>query len=51
MSIQVHRLMLQDQVRTNAYKEAIYNSSELFAGKIVMDVGAGTGIEIEIFII
>lgn len=31
-------------MRTNAYLEAITNASSLFQGKMVMDVGAGTGI-------
>jgi protein arginine N-methyltransferase 1 len=35
--------MLKDQVRTKAYMDAIYKSKKLFEGKIVMDVGAGTG--------
>ncbi|KAF4525040.1 hypothetical protein B566_EDAN001953 [Ephemera danica] len=39
----VHRLMLEDKPRTEAYKNAIL-SSENFKGKVVMDVGAGTGI-------
>lgn len=36
--------MLQDTVRTNAYRDAIENAASLFKNKIVMDVGAGTGI-------
>lgn len=36
--------MLQDTVRTNAYMEAIMNASSLFKDKVIMDVGAGTGI-------
>ncbi|XP_035706093.1 protein arginine N-methyltransferase 6 isoform X2 [Folsomia candida] len=39
-----HRLMLADKVRTNAYKDAIYNAKHLFEGKVIMDIGAGTGI-------
>ena len=35
--------MLQDEVRTNAYKNIIYAAKEYFTGKVVMDVGAGTG--------
>jgi len=42
--LDVHRLMIQDDVRTNAYMNAIYNAKPYFEGKIVMDVGAGTGI-------
>lgn len=36
--------MLKDEVRTRAYMNAIMKSAHLFAGKIVMDVGCGTGI-------
>jgi type I protein arginine methyltransferase len=37
--------MLQDSVRTSLYQTAILsNSSQLFAGKSVMDLGAGSGI-------
>lgn len=36
--------MLKDKVRTLAYRDAIYNSRHLFAGKVVLDVGCGTGI-------
>ncbi|XP_014477380.1 PREDICTED: protein arginine N-methyltransferase 6 isoform X2 [Dinoponera quadriceps] len=36
--------MLSDKIRVLAYKTAIFNSKEKFQGKIVMDVGAGTGI-------
>ncbi|KAJ8670484.1 hypothetical protein QAD02_001743 [Eretmocerus hayati] len=42
--LDVHRLMLDDKSRTLAYKNAIFNMKEHFADKIVMDVGAGTGI-------
>ncbi|KAK0088487.1 hypothetical protein PV325_011788 [Microctonus aethiopoides] len=40
----VHYLMLNDHPRMIAYKNAIKNNAELFKNKIVMDVGAGTGI-------
>lgn len=36
--------MLNDRPRQKAYKEAILSNRELFAGKTVLDVGAGTGI-------
>lgn len=36
--------MLQDQVRTSAYFKAISTNRSDFAGRIVMDVGAGSGI-------
>jgi type I protein arginine methyltransferase len=36
--------MLKDKVRTDAYRDFIYDHKHLFAGKIVLDVGCGTGI-------
>jgi 2-polyprenyl-3-methyl-5-hydroxy-6-metoxy-1,4-benzoquinol methylase len=36
--------MIKDEVRTNTYRSAIVNNPELFANKIVLDVGCGTGI-------
>lgn len=36
--------MIQDRIRTNAYRDAILNNKHLFKDKIVMDVGCGTGI-------
>src|SRR5437868_1889538 len=36
--------MLKDTVRTDAYRDFIYDHKHLFAGKIVLDVGCGTGI-------
>ena len=36
--------MLKDTIRTDAYRDFIYNNKSLFAGKIVLDVGCGTGI-------
>ena len=35
--------MLNDVPRTEAYQKAILGNRHLFDGKIVMDVGAGTG--------
>lgn len=43
-SVEVHRLMVRDQARTEAYQRAILENKQLFQDKIVMDVGAGTGI-------
>eukprot|EP01084_Bolivina_argentea_P026777 49802_1 len=40
----IHEEMLKDRVRTGAYLAAIDNNKELFEGKVVMDVGCGTGI-------
>lgn len=34
----------QDKVRTESYREAICGSPDLFADKVVLDVGCGTGI-------
>ena len=37
----IHAEMLQDQVRTVAYRDAIYNNTDCFKDKTVVDVGAG----------
>ncbi|KAK3088280.1 hypothetical protein FSP39_017014 [Pinctada imbricata] len=42
--LSVHALMLKDRPRTLAYKNFIEQNKNLFAGKTVLDVGAGTGI-------
>ncbi|KAK3103144.1 hypothetical protein FSP39_016790 [Pinctada imbricata] len=36
--------MLQDEKRTSTYRNAILGNKHLFRGKVVMDVGCGTGI-------
>jgi len=36
--------MIRDSARTEAYRNAILSNSNLFCGKTVLDVGAGTGI-------
>lgn len=36
--------MLKDEVRTMAYRNAIYRNRHLFEGKVVLDIGCGTGI-------
>ena len=38
--VDIHQQMIGDTVRTLAYKEAIFAS---VAGRVVIDVGAGTG--------
>ena len=41
---EIHETMLRDTVRTDAYRDFIYENKDLFKGKIVLDVGCGTGI-------
>lgn len=43
-SFAIHDEMINDTVRTRAYKDAIQRNSHLFKDKIVMDIGCGTGI-------
>jgi len=40
----IHEEMLKDEVRTKTYMNAILQNKHLFKDKIVLDVGAGTGI-------
>lgn len=40
----IHEEMLKDRIRTNSYERAIISNKHLFEGKIVLDVGSGTGI-------
>lgn len=40
----IHREMLQDRVRTEAYQNFILSNQEVFQDKIVLDAGCGTGI-------
>ena len=40
----IHRVMLQDRIRTDAYRDAICQNPHLFTGKTVLDVGCGTGV-------
>ncbi|KAI0445637.1 S-adenosyl-L-methionine-dependent methyltransferase [Xylaria telfairii] len=42
--VDIHETMLKDRVRTDAYRDFIYNNKHLFAGKTVLDIGCGTGI-------
>lgn len=36
--------MLKDEVRTETYMDSIKRNPHLFEGKVVLDVGCGTGI-------
>lgn len=40
--LSVHREMIQDKVRTSAYKKSIFNTIK--KGDVVLDVGTGTGL-------
>jgi protein arginine N-methyltransferase 3 len=40
----IHEIMLKDKTRTLAYRDFILENKEMFEGKIVLDVGCGTGI-------
>lgn len=40
----IHMEMLKDRVRTEAYRDAILMNPHMFKGKVVLDVGCGTGI-------
>jgi hypothetical protein len=35
--------MLKDAVRTDAYRDFIYDNKHLFKDKVVLDIGCGTG--------
>ncbi|CAI9098965.1 OLC1v1035704C1 [Oldenlandia corymbosa var. corymbosa] len=43
-SFGIHRDMISDKVRTDAYRQAILENPSLLRGSTVMDVGCGTGI-------
>ncbi|XP_033095455.1 protein arginine N-methyltransferase 6-like [Anneissia japonica] len=42
--LDVHAEMISDSVRTNTYRLALLKNSDRLIGKVVADVGAGTGI-------
>ena len=43
-SVYHQKIMLMDHVRMNAYHSAIVSNRALFEGKVVLDVGAGSGV-------
>jgi len=43
-SFHIHEEMLKDTVRTRTYQRAIMDNPNDFKNKIVLDIGAGTGI-------
>ncbi|GAB4839645.1 Probable protein arginine N-methyltransferase 6 [Ancistrocladus abbreviatus] len=40
----IHEEMIKDRVRTDTYRNAIFQYQDSIAGKVVVDVGCGTGI-------
>jgi ribosomal protein L11 methylase PrmA len=40
----IHEQMLKDKLRTDSYRDFVYQNKTLFQGKTVLDVGCGTGI-------
>jgi cyclopropane fatty-acyl-phospholipid synthase-like methyltransferase len=40
----IHEEMLKDRVRTRTYMNVMLQNKHLFEGKVVLDVGCGTGI-------
>ena len=44
--LQHQQNMLQDVVRTDTYRRAIVGNADDFRGKVVLDVGAGTGMTV-----
>jgi type I protein arginine methyltransferase len=43
-NVDIHEQMLKDRVRTEAYRDFIYDNKHFFKDRIVLDVGCGTGI-------
>ncbi|KAJ1923569.1 hypothetical protein IWQ60_005794 [Tieghemiomyces parasiticus] len=40
----IHETMLKDTVRTEGYRDFVYDNKDLFRDKVVLDIGCGTGI-------
>jgi 2-polyprenyl-3-methyl-5-hydroxy-6-metoxy-1,4-benzoquinol methylase len=43
-NISIHETMLRDEPRTSAYADALVANSDFIKGKVILDVGCGTGI-------
>ncbi|CAO3675503.1 unnamed protein product [Umbelopsis vinacea] len=41
---EIHEQMLKDRVRTEGYRDFIYENKDVFKDKVVLDIGCGTGI-------
>ncbi len=41
---EIHESMLRDTIRTEGYRDFCYHNKHYFKGKVVLDVGCGTGI-------
>ncbi|KAK9448261.1 S-adenosyl-L-methionine-dependent methyltransferase [Limtongia smithiae] len=41
---EIHETMLKDTIRTESYRDFIYDNKDVFKNKTVLDVGCGTGI-------
>ncbi|RDW86817.1 protein arginine methyltransferase RmtB [Aspergillus mulundensis] len=40
----IHESMLKDTIRTDSYRDFVYENKHVFKDKVVLDVGCGTGI-------
>ncbi|KAL5000251.1 S-adenosyl-L-methionine-dependent methyltransferase [Aspergillus recurvatus] len=40
----IHESMLKDTIRTDSYRDFVYENKHIFKDKVVLDVGCGTGI-------
>ena len=40
----IHEEMIKDKVRTESYMNAMIQNPQVFSGKVVLDIGCGTGI-------
>ncbi len=42
--LSIHEVMLRDKPRTTTYQQALIRNAHVFEGKVVLDIGCGTGI-------